>query len=267
MVSEKTIEENAKEIRKLVMQSLNKAGSGHTAGSLGMADIFSTLYFKILKHNPKNPSWKDRDYLFLSNGHICPVLYSTLSKAGYFEQKELFKLRQINSLLQGHPHNNIPGIENSSGPLGQGLSMAVGAAISLNKDGLNNHVFAICGDGELNEGQCFEAFLLIQKYCPSNLTVIIDYNQIQLDGNTKDIMNLDIKLFLESLKLNVITIDGHNITEIIKVLETSKKSKTPTIILAKTIPGKGVSFMENDYHWHGKAPNDEETIRALEELK
>ncbi|MGM5483442.1 MAG: 1-deoxy-D-xylulose-5-phosphate synthase N-terminal domain-containing protein [Nanobdellota archaeon] len=265
-LSEKELEKKSRKLRIEVIKMLEKAGSGHTAGPLGLADILTTLYFRILKHNPENPKWTERDYLFLSNGHVCPILYATLAETGYFPKKELQKLRKIDSLLQGHPHNIIRGIENSGGPLAEGLSMAVGVAIVLKREQKPNKVYAICGDGELDEGQCWEAFMLANKENLSNLTIIIDRNKIQLDGNTKQIMPLNnLKNKLESFGLDVSECDGNNIKEFIKTIK--KQHKKPKAIIANTIPGKGVSFMENDYHWHGKAPNKEQAEKAIQELK
>lgn len=248
---------------------LEKAGSGHTAGPLGMADVFAVLYFETLNINPQNYKSDSRDYLFLSNGHICPVQYAALAEAGFFKKSELLFLRKFNSRLQGHPHNGaLPGIENSGGPLAQGLSMAVGAALALKADKKENRVFATCGDGELDEGQIWEAFMLASKYKLDNLIVIIDKNGIQLDGPTKEIMDLDnIYAKLKAFGFEVLECNGNDVTQVSATLSLAKKRKGyPIAIIANTIPGKGVSFMENDYHWHGKAPNAEEAKKALEEL-
>lgn len=264
------LESKAKELRRDVILMLTAAGSGHTGGSLGMADIFSALYFKFLNVKPKNPNWSKRDYLFLSNGHICPILYASLAHADFFKLSELENLRKIDSLLQGHPHNvTIPGVENSSGPLGQGISMAVGAAASLQRDEKENRVVSICGDGELNEGQCWEAFQLAAKEKLSNFTLIVDYNKIQLDGLTQKVMPMgNLKNKFETFGFNVFEMDGNDMKDVVRTLEKVLKSKTgPKVILAHTFMGKGVSFMQGDYHWHGKAPSIEEAKKALEELK
>lgn len=270
MVTITELQKKAKTIRKEIITMLNAAGSGHTGGSLGMTDIFTALYFEILKHNPKKPQWKDRDYVFLSNGHICPVWYATLAEAKYFPKKELLKLRKIDSLLQGHPHNTtIPGVENSGGPLAQGLSMAVGAALALQTENKENTVFALTGDGELNEGQCWEAIMTAAKYQLSNLIIIVDRNNIQLDGPTESIMPMkNLRERFQSFGCLTYEMDGNNMSEIIKIIKQIKpRKKGPKVIVANTVPGKGVSFMENDYRWHGVAPNDEQMKKALEELQ
>ncbi len=257
-------------LRQIVIDMLTEAGSGHTAGSLGTAEIFSAFYFKILNIDPKKPNKKDRDRFILSNGHICPIWYAALSERGFFSKTELWKLRKINSKLQGHPiMNSLPGIENTSGSLGQGLSQAIGIALAAKMDDLNYRVYCMTGDGELNEGQIWEAAMFVPNKKLNNITWIIDRNNIQSDGNTKDIMPLEnLKDKLESFNWYVIEIDGHNIEEIISACKMAKSiTQRPTVIIAHTIPGEGVKFMENKFQWHGKVPNKQESAKAKEELR
>jgi transketolase len=257
-------------IRKSIVEMLMKAGSGHSAGPLGMADVFTALYFNVLKHDPRQPDWEERDRVILSNGHICPVLYATLAEAGYFSKEELATLRQINSRLQGHPHfGSLPGVENTSGPLGQGLSQAAGLATAFKMDGKRNRVFCLLSDGEHQEGQTWEAYLFAGAKRLNNLTALIDRNNIQIDGYTEDIMPLQpFKTKLEAFRWNVLDIDGHNIEAIIDALNQAKSTQEqPTAIICNTIPGKGVEFMENDYEWHGKPPSGVEGAKALRELR
>lgn len=267
------IKQKSKDIRISIIEMLVKARSGHTAGPLGMADIFATLYFSILNHDPKNPFWTMRDRLVLSNGHICPVLYATLAHAEYFDIEKLFTLRQFGSILQGHPHREfLPMLETSSGPLGSGLSQAVGMAIADKRDfkeNISRYIYCLISDGEHDEGQLWEAALLAPREKLDNLIVFVDRNNIQIDGNTEDVLPLDpMDKKWEAFNWHVQTIDGHNIEEIINAVDVAKETKNkPSIIIAKTIPGKGVSFMQGDYTWHGKAPNIDEAERALNELK
>ena len=259
----------AKEMRKSIVKMLNKAGSGHTGGSLGMTDIFTALYFKILKHDPNNANDADRDRFILSNGHVAPVWYAALAYSGYFPVEELMSLRQINSRLQGHPHyNSAPGIENSAGPLGQGISVAIGHALAAKLDNKNHKIFCSMGDGELNEGQVWEAMMSINKFKLNNLICFVDRNDVQLSGDTIDIMPIEpLKEKFESFGLIVINADGHDFNEIINAFESAKNSEKPTVIIFKTVMGKGVSFMEGSYKWHGIAPNDEQLEQALEEIQ
>lgn len=267
------IHQKAKDIRISIIEMLFKAKSGHSAGPLGMADIFATLYFSEMKHDAKNPFWELRDRLVLSNGHICPVLYASMAHAGYFDLEKLFTLRQFGSILQGHPHREfLPSLETSSGPLGSGLSQAVGMAIADKrdfKDATSRFIYCLISDGEQNEGQTWEAALLAPREKLDNLIVIVDRNYIQIDGNTETILPLDpMDKKWEAFNWHVQTIDGHDVEGIIGAINIAKATKNkPSIIIAKTIPGKGVSFMENDYTWHGKAPNAEEAEKALAELK
>ncbi len=259
----------AKEIRIDLIKMLFKAGSGHTAGPLGMADILTVLYFSVLNHDPKNPSWPDRDRLILSNGHICPLLYTTLAHAGYFRIQELFTLRQLGSRLQGHPDRlELPGLETSSGPLAQGISQAVGFALAAKIDKQHHHIFCLMGDGELDEGQVWEAFMFAAKEKLGNLIAIIDRNHIQLDGTTEEIMPLEpLKAKLASFNWQVLEMDGHNLEEInVTLMQAKVPTDQPVAVIAHTLPGKGVSFMECKAEWHGKAPNETETKQALKEL-
>jgi transketolase len=269
-LSLKQLEKKANEIRRDLITTLTHAGSGHSAGPLGMVDVFTALYFHILKHDPKKPRWKKRDRVYLSNGHICPVWYTTLAHAGYFPKKELRTLRQLNTRLQGHPHRGaLPGIECTTGPLGQGTSVAVGAALASRINKQKHEIFCLTGDGELDEGQVWEAFMLAGKERIDNLTFIIDRNNIQIDGMTEEIMPLDsLRDKLESFNLHVIEIDGHNMEAIIDACSMAKAIyEKPVVIIAHTIPGKGVDFMEFDYTWHGKPPNAEEARVALRQLR
>jgi len=259
----------ANNIRKSIIEMLCEAGSGHTAGSLGMADIFTLLYFHTLKHDPKDPLWANRDRLVLSNGHICPVLYSTMAHAGYFPKEELKTLRKFGSRLQGHPHREfMPWVETSSGPLGEGLSQAVGMAITEKIYGGHKTIYALLSDGEHDEGNTWEAIMLASKEKLSNLIVIVDRNNIQIDGNTERVMPLGIlKDKYKEFGWFAQEVDGHNFWEINNAIYKAKNNKgMPSVIIAHTIPGKGIKEWENDYHWHGIAPNKEQAKMALEEL-
>ncbi len=260
----------ANKIRQDVIKSLVEAGSGHSAGPLGMADVLTALYFNVLKHDPEDPKWDKRDYFVLSNGHICPVLYATLANAGYFLEEELLTLRKLGTRLQGHPHRLVlPGLETSSGPLASGLSQAAGIAYGLKIDGKPNRVFCLTGDGEHDEGNIWEAVMFAAKYKLDNLIGILDRNYIQIDGNTEDIMPLDsMKDKYLAFNWNVIEIDGNKMKEIIAALNSAKRLKgKPTMVIARNVPGKGVSFMENNYIWHGKPPTPEQGRIALAELE
>ncbi len=248
---------------------LVEAKSGHPAGSLGMADVFCALYFGVLNHDPKNPNWPDRDRLVLSNGHICPVLYASLAEAGYFPKEKLMTLRKLGSPLQGHPHRGtLNGIENSSGPLGQGISQAVGMALVAKREGKSWRVYSPLGDGEMNEGQVWEALLCASKYNLDNLVVIIDRNNIQIDGTSDDVLPLEpLTEKLSSFGWNAIVVDGNNMNALLHAFDLAKSCiGKPSAIIAKTIPGKGVSFMEGKFGWHGKSPSKEEGDAALKEL-
>jgi len=260
----------ANQIRQDIITMLVRAGSGHPAGALGMTDIFTILYFKILNHTPHQALSPIRDRLVLSCGHYCPVLYATLARAGYFPLVELKSLRKINSRLQGHPHNlPLPGVENSSGPLGQGISQAVGMALAAKIDKAKYHIFCITSDAEHNEGQLWEAVMTANKYKLNNLINVVDCNGIQIDGQVKDIMPLlSLRKKYESFGWKVLETNGHNYGQIITTLKQAKNHGAgPVVILAHTIPGKGVSFMENKYQWHGQAPKQEQGEKALHELR
>ncbi len=268
--SESVLADHAVTIRQSIVKMLLKAKSGHSAGALGMTDVFTALYFVILKHNPTKPWWSGRDLVLLSNGHICPVWYATLAEAGYFPKSELQTLRQIDSRLQGHPHlKSAPGVENTSGPLGQGISQACGLALSLKIDKKTNQVYCFMSDAEFQEGQTWEAFLLAYKYRLDNMTVLIDRNTIQIEGSTETVMPLEpLQEKLLSFGWHVQNIDGHNFQSIIDACNLAKSvSAKPSVIICNTIPGKGVSFMESDYHWHGLPPNQEQAAQALSELR
>lgn len=260
----------AARLREDVIRMVSHAGSGHIAGSLDMADVFTAMYFHILNHDPKRPDWPDRDRLVLSNGHICPVQYAALAHAGYFPVKELMTLRELGTRLQGHPHRNVlPGIETTSGPLGSGLSQASGIALAARLDNRKHRVYCLTSDGETNEGNYWEAVLFAGKNRLSNLTVIVDRNNIQIDGFTEEIMPLEpFADKYRAFNWHVLEIDGHNFEEIAAAVAEAKAiHERPTVIIAHTIPGKGVDFMENDYLWHSKPFKPGEAQHALAELR
>ncbi|MDP3645773.1 MAG: transketolase [bacterium] len=262
--------ERANSIRQTIIEMLIAAGSGHTAGPLGMADIFTALYFRVLKHDPKNPAWEERDRLFLSNGHICPVRYATMAHAGYFPLEECMTLRKFGSRLQGHPERErLPGVETTSGPLGSGLSQASGYAYAARMDGKKFRIFCAMSDGEQQEGNTWEAAMFAGKYRLSNLTAIIDRNNIQIDGNTEDIMPLEpLSDKYRAFGWHVLEVDGHNIPQFIAACDEAKAIfEKPTVIIAHTIPGKGVREIERDFRWHSKPPNKEEAAKFLNELR
>lgn len=270
------LELHANRIRQSIIEMLLEAGSGHTAGPLGMTDIFTALYFHIMQHDPHNPTWEDRDLLVLSNGHICPVLYATMAHAGYFPVEELSTLRKFGSRLQGHPHREfLPMLETSSGPLGSGLSQAVGMAIALRMNeknrthGADRYVYCLMSDGELQEGNTWEGAMLAGKEKIHNLIAFIDRNNIQIDGFTEDVMPLEpLRAKWEAWNWHVLEIDGHNIEEIVNAVREAKSTfGKPTMIIANTIPGKGVPAFERKYEWHGKPPNTEEAKNALQALR
>ena len=265
------LEEKANAIRQDIIRMLEHAGSGHTAGPLDLADIFTALYFNILKHNPKDPDWPERDILILSNGHCVPVRYATMAHAGYFERKELMTLRKFGSRLQGHPERlRLPGMETTSGPLGSGLSQSSGMAKALQilKDD-HRWVYCITSDGEMDEGNYWEAAMFAAKYKLHNLIAIVDRNNIQIDGYTENIMPLeDLHAKWEAFGWHVQEIDGHNIESIIDACSMARAIvERPSVIIAHTIPGKGVPFMEYDYHWHGMMHNSQEAKDALRKLR
>jgi transketolase len=258
------------EIRKDVINMLTKAGSGHLGGSLGMADIFAVLYFSELNHDPLNPNWEMRDRVIVSNGHIAPVWYATLSNSGYFDKKELFSLRQFGSRLQGHPSklSGLHGIESSSGSLGQGLSVATGMALASKFFKKNYRIFCLMGDGELQEGNVWEAFMSAGHYKLDNLLAIVDRNRLQIDGNTENVMSLEpLKNKIISFNWNVLECDGNDINDLLCCFKSISWIQKPTCVIANTTMGKGVKSIENNHLWHGKAPNSEEAINFLIELE
>lgn len=276
----KVLEEKTNEIRKDIINMLVEAGSGHSAGPLGMADVFTALYFgDVLKYEPKKPDWEERDLLVLSNGHICPVLYVSLAHAGYFPKNELKTLRKYGTRLQGHPHRGkLPGIETSSGPLGSGLSQAVGMALAMRMSISKEEgsapdkvrwIYCLMGDGELDCGQIWEAAMMAGKEKLFNLIGIVDRNNIQIDGFTENVMPLEpLKEKFESFGWHVLEVNGHDIEAVIRVIDEAKAVfNKPSLIIAKTIPGKGVDFMEREFSWHGKTPKPEEAQKALKQLR
>ena len=267
----KQLELKANVIREDIIRMLEEAKSGHSAGPLGLADIFTALYFDVMKHEPKKPDWEERDMLLLSNGHCVPVRYATMAEAGYFPKSELKTLRKLGSRLQGHPERTrLPGMETTSGPLGCGLSQACGMALALrmNKD-FRRQVYVVMGDGELDEGNVWEAAMLGGKYALNNITAIIDRNNIQIDGPTESVMPLDdLKAKWEAFGWHAIEIDGNDIEAVIDACAMAKAiTEKPVVLIAYTVPGKGVDFMEYDFHWHGAPPNHEQAVKALHELR
>ncbi len=270
LISIKDLQLIANTIRQDIIRMLFTAGSGHPGGSLGLVDIFTVLYFNVMHHNPANPTWEQRDRLILSNGHVCPVRYATMARAGYFPISELATLRKLGSKLQGHPSRlDLQGLELSTASLGQGLGVAVGMALAGKLKKQTHKIFCVTSDGEHDEGSTWEAIMGASKYKLDNLVNIIDRNDIQISGFTHDVWPLEpLKVKYEAFGWKVFEVDGHNFKQIISAVEKAKKVRDkPVCIIAKTIPGKGVSFMENNYHWHGKTPNAEEAKKALEELE
>jgi len=269
----KYLEETANKIRKSIVEMLVEARSGHTAGSLGMADVFTALYFHLLNHDPKKPDWPDRDRVILSNGHICPVLYATLAHAGYFPVSELKTLRKYGSRLQGHPHREfLPMMETSSGPLGEGLSQTAGMCLADRLDRgqtSSRYFYCLMSDGEWQEGSTWEAAMLSAKEGFHNLIAIIDRNNIQIDGYTEEVMPLEsLRAKLEAFNWHVIEIDGHSFEEITEAVGQAKAVfGQPTAIIAHTIPGRGVPQFERKFEWHGKSPSKEEGKEALKALR
>jgi transketolase len=265
------LELKANDIREDIIRMLEHAKSGHSAGPLGLADIFTALYFDILKHDPKKPDWDERDILLLSNGHCVPVRYATMAHAGYFDTKELLTLRQLGSRLQGHPERlRLPGLESTSGPLGSGLSQACGVALGLRMNQqMHRWVYVVMGDGEIDDGNVWEAAMLAGKYKLNNVIAILDRTNIQIDGPTEVVMPLeDLKAKWEAFGWHVLEINGNDIEAVIDACSMAKAIvEKPVMIIAHTIPGKGVDFMEYDFHWHGSPPNHEQAIKALHELR
>ena len=266
-----TLKKIAKDLRKKALMMIHEANSGHPGGSLSAADFVAALYFHEMNIDPKNPKWEDRDRFVLSKGHVCPILYAALATKGYFPEEELHSLRQEGSILQGHPDmKKCPGIDISTGSLGQGLACAVGMAIAGKNDEKDYRVFAMVGDGECQEGEIWEAAQTAHKYQLDNLIVFVDNNNLQIDGSTDEVMpNLSLGKKFEAFGFDVYEIDGHNMEQIVRTLETIhlKKDKKPKCIYAHTIKGKGVSYMENQCGWHGVAPNKEQYEAAIKELE
>ncbi len=256
------LELTANTIRQDIIKMLVEAGSGHSAGPLGMADILTALYFEIMKHDPKRPDWPERDILILSNGHIVPVRYAAMARAGYFPVKELMTLRKLGSRLQGHPERTkLPGLETTSGPLGSGLSQAAGIALAQRIDGQTGRfVYCLMGDGEQNEGNIWEAAMFAAKYELASLVAITDRNNIQIDGPTEEVMPLEsLRDKWEAFGWYVLEMNGHDFPDIIKTLNEAKAIESqPVMIIAHTIPGKGVGYMEYDFHWHGNPPGTQD---------
>lgn len=271
LLSGDELREKAKELRKMLLTMIYKAQSGHPGGSLSATDIVASLYFHTLRVDPKNPKWEDRDRFVLSKGHVCPVLYSALIMRGFISEDIIGTLRKQGSILQGHPDmKRCPGIEISTGSLGQGISCAVGMAIAGKMDEKEYRVYTLLGDGECDEGQVWEAAQAANKYQLDNLTVIIDNNGLQNDGFAKDIMpTLDLRAKFEAFGFQAVRIDGHNVDEITAALDFMKTQKNgkPKCIVCNTVKGKGVSFMENVAIWHGLAPNDEQYAQAMEDVE
>jgi len=269
--SPEALEKIANDIREDIIKMLEHAGSGHSAGPLGLADIFTALYFSVLNHDPKNPDWEKRDILVLSNGHCVPVRYATMAEAGYFDKKELLTLRKLGSRLQGHPERRrLPGLETTSGPLGSGLSQAIGIALAHRMDKVKNRwVYVVMGDGEQDEGNVWEAAMLAGKEKLANLIAITDRNNIQIDGPTERVMPLeDIKAKWEAFGWHVLEIDGNDIEAVIDACNMARAIENkPVMIVAHTVPGKGVDFMEYDFTWHGKPPDAAQAKKALHELR
>lgn len=269
-----TIEEleiKANTIRQDIIKMLEEAKSGHSAAALGEAEIYAALYFELLKHDPRNPDWPERDVLFQSNGHAVPVRYAAMAEAGYFPKQELMTLRKLGSRLQGHPERTkLPGLENTSGPLGCGLSQACGVALAMRMDNeVHRHIYVMLGDGELDEGNVWEAAMLAGKYRLGNITAIIDRNNIQIDGLTDEVMPLEnLKERWQSFGWHVQEIDGNNVEAVIDACKMAKAiTDQPSMLIAYTVPGKGVDFMEYDFSWHGKPPDAKQAKAALTELR
>lgn len=272
-INEDKIEElelKANDAREILIEMLTEVGSGHTAGPLGMADIFTAMYFHILNQDPKNPEMPERDRLILSNGHVTPIRYVVMAMAGYFPVEELKTLRKFGSRLQGHPERErLPGLETTSGPLGSGLGQAAGIAYASRMDGKKFRTYCFMSDGEQDAGATWESAMFIGKNKLSNLTAVIDRNNIQIDGMTENIMPLEsLKAKYEAFNWHVLEIDGHNIEQFVDAVEQAKAIyEKPTVIIAHTIPGKGIKEIEFDYNWHGKPPKPEEAQKFLSELR
>ena len=269
-ISFQDLQNIATQVRRDVVKMIENAGSGHVAGSLGTAEIFTILYFAVMNNDPKNPNWEERDRLVVSNGHVCPAQYATMARAGYFSLSKLKTYSKLNSSLQGHPERErLSGIETTSGPLGCGLAQAAGMAYGARMDEARFRVFCIASDGEHDEGNHWEAVLFAAKNKLANLTLIVDRNNIQIEGHTEDTMPLEpLKEKYEAFNWHVLDIDGHNCEEVVDAINHARAVyEKPTVIIAHTIPGKGVDFMEWDSSWHAKAPDSEETKIALKQLR
>ena len=259
----------ARDLRRKIVKMTHLAGSGHPGGSLSAVELLTALYFRVLRHNPRDPRWPDRDRFVLSKGHACPVLYATLAACGYFPEEELWSFRKLNSRLQGHAHVMVPGVEMSAGSLGQGLSFGIGAALAARLDRRPSHVYVLLGDGECDEGQVWEAAMAAAHYRLSNLTAIVDRNRIQNDRLTAEAMELEpLADKWRAFGWHVMEIDGHDLRQVLAAIEEAKATRgRPTVIIARTVKGKGVSFMENNPDFHGRAPSREEYERAMAELE
>ena len=266
--SVKELEVKAKEIRRLIIEMLAVAGSGHPGGSLSATDLVTALYFHVLRFNPKDPQWPDRDRFHMSKGHCCPLWYAVLAQTGYFPKEKLLTLRKLGSILQGHPDRGTPGVESASGSLGQGLSVALGMSLAGKMDKKDYRVYCLLGDGEAQEGNIWEAAMAASHFACDNLCAILDYNGCQIDGKCEDVMGLEpLAAKWQAFGWDTIEIDGHNMQEILAAYEKAKTVKgKPFIIIAHTIKGKGVSFMEDVIGFHGRAPTKEEAEKALKEL-
>jgi len=264
----KQLEKQAKEIRRLIVQMIAKAGSGHPGGSLSSTDLITALFFAVLRHNPKDPHWPERDRFHMSKGHCCPLWYAVLAESGYFPKEKLMTLRQLGSILQGHPDRRTPGVEVASGSLGQGLSVALGMSLAAKMDKKDNRTYVLLGDGETQEGNIWEAAMAASHYKCDNLCAILDYNGFQIDGKICEVMGLEpLAAKWQAFGWHTIEIDGHNMEQILSAYEEAKTIKgKPTIIIGRTVKGKGVSFMEGVCDFHGRAPTKEEAEIALKEL-
>ncbi len=264
----KELEEIANEMRVLIIKMLAKAGSGHPGGSLSSVEIIASLFFSVMRHNPENPNWDEKDRFHLSKGHACPALYAALAKCGYFEEKHLFTLRELGSILQGHSDRKTPGVDVSSGSLGQGLSIALGMALASRVNKKDYRAYCLMGDGEMQEGNIWEAAMAGAHYKADNLCAILDHNGFQIDGSNEEVMNIcPIKDKWQAFGWHVIEVNGHSIEELLNAFDQAKEvNGKPVIIIAQTVKGKGVSFMENVVDFHGRAPSKEEEAQALKEL-
>jgi len=264
----KELEQKAMAIRRLIVQMLGKAGSGHPGGSLSATDLITVLYFAVMRHDPQKPDWPDRDRFHMSKGHCCPLWYAVLSEAGYFPQEKLWTLRKLGSMLQGHPDRRTPGVQVASGSLGQGLSVALGMSLAAKIDKKDYHTYVLLGDGEIQEGNIWEAAMAASHFKRGNLCAILDYNGFQIDGRISAIMSLEpLVAKWQAFGWNTIEIDGHNMPEILIGFQKAKAAiDKPSIIIAHTVKGKGVSFMENVVDFHGRAPTKEETDEAIRQL-